>query len=167
MGNDPGYRRFYTSQPALRVYDGSTLKRSIVFLQEENDVQASSYHYEMEDDCEPFVADDKTKTVFPAGVRLVAEIAFHVYAPKFSLRPNQGEGESFTERDWIYLLKARELLYSFYFYPHQDRPLGTDARFKCNLIYCRPSQPDGKTYRAQWVLGLEGVSVTTDPLDEF
>jgi hypothetical protein len=143
------------------------LKRSIVFLQEENDVQASSYHWDPEFDCDEFRADNGDKTQFPLGTRLIAEIAFHVYAPEFSKQPNQGEGISFTERDWIYLLKAQQLLYSIYFYPHQDRQMGTDARFKVNLLYCRPSQPDGKAYRAQWVLGLEGVSVTIDPLDEF
>lgn len=170
MGNDPNYRRYYTSLPALTVYNTNSVKvRDIVFLQSENEVQASSYHWEPEFDCETFQADDGTKTQFPLGTRLIAEIAFHVYAPEFSIDPqaNLGPGVSFTERDWIYLLKAQQLLYSIYFYPHKDRLLGTDARFKVNLLYCRPSQPDGKSYRAQWVLGLEGVSVTTDPLDEF
>ena len=169
MGNDPGYRRYYTSQPALRVYDLASPpnERNIVFDQSENDVQASSYSWEPEFDCEDFRADDGTKTEFPLGVRLTAEIVFHVYAPELSTRPGQGAGESFTERDWIYLLKAQQNLWPIYFYPHQDRPLGTDARFKCKLLYCRPSQPEGKTYRAQWVLGLGGVSVTADPLDEF
>ena len=169
MGNDPNYRHYYTSLPSLRIYDGATLKRSIVFLQTENDVQASNYNWQPEFDCDSFMADDKTVTEFPAGVRLTAEIAFHVYAPEFAIDPqaNLGPGVSFTERDWIYLLKAQQLGYDIYFYPHADRPLGTDARFRCHLVYCRPAQPDGKSYRAEWSLGLEGVSTTADPLDEF
>ena len=171
MGNDPNYRHFAISQPALRVYDAnsSTKLRDIVFKQEENDIAASNWHWEPEFDCQPFRADDGTITEFPLGVRLQAEVAFRVYAPEFTTEHGQGEAVSFTERDWNYLLKAQQLLYSIYFYPRGEwaAALGADTRFKVRLLYCRPSQPDGKTFKAEWTLGVEGIYTTTNPLDEY
>jgi hypothetical protein len=169
MGIDPLYRRFYTTQPAIHIYaaGGSTVLHSIVFKQAENDMRNYAYGWSPEYMAPDFRADDGAMTRFPLGVRLFAEMSFVVFAPEFSTEPNQGEGVSFTERDWIWLLKADQLGYDIYYSPHADRPVGTDARFKVLLGECNPMQPDGKTYKADWSLSFSGANVTANPLDEF